>query len=65
MFCVVAEAVMAPLMVVVVPFVEPIAILVVDPETPAVPILMVLVSVFSVAPVPKFKVCVLVDWSNV
>jgi hypothetical protein len=56
MFWVVADAVIAPLIVVVVPFAEPIVIVVVEPDTPLVPMLIVLVRAFSVAPEPTFSV---------
>ena len=44
---------------------EPMLMLVVEPETPAVPMLTVLVVPLVVAPVPRFRVCAPVDWPTV
>lgn len=44
---------------------EPMLMVVVDPDTPAVPMLTAFVVPLVVAPVPRFRVCAPVDWPTV
>ena len=44
---------------------EPMLMVVVEPDTPAVPMLIVFVVAFAVAPVPKLRVCAAVDCPTV
>jgi len=44
---------------------EPMLMVVIEPDTPAVPMLIAFVVPFVVAPVPKLRVCAPVDWPTV